>query len=150
EFTYDTWRRNLTAGRTFVSGGPILWFSVEGAQAGDTVRLAGNGGTVEVVATAESVLPIHTLQIVQDGAVVAETGEAGGTRRLSIRTRLPVDRHSWLAARVGGPGYDRPLVHHDVWRRGIFAHTSPIYLACGEDWHMFDEATAEYMLTMLE
>src|SRR5437764_5555183 len=32
EFTYDTWRRNLTAGRTFVSGGPILWFSVEGAQ----------------------------------------------------------------------------------------------------------------------
>ena len=34
--------------------------------------------------------------------------------------------------------------------RGVFGHTSPIYVACGGDWWMFDESTARYMLTMIE
>ena len=40
--------------------------------------------------------------------------------------------------------------HFDAWRRGIFAHTSPIYVACGGDWWMFDRDTAQYMLTLIE
>src|SRR5262249_11025724 len=39
EFSYESWCRNLRAGRTFLSGGPILDLSVEGAEIGDTVRL---------------------------------------------------------------------------------------------------------------
>ena len=39
EFTYDTWCRNLALGRTFLSGGPLLEFSVDGAQIGDTLHL---------------------------------------------------------------------------------------------------------------
>jgi hypothetical protein len=42
------------------------------------------------------------------------------------------------------------IQHHDEWRRGVFAHTSPIYVACGEEWHMFDRRVAEYMLTMVD
>ena len=34
--------------------------------------------------------------------------------------------------------------------RGVFAHTSPIYVACGGEWWMFDRSTAQYMLTMIE
>ncbi len=30
------------------------------------------------------------------------------------------------------------------------AHTSPIYLAVGENWWMFEAETAQYMLTLLE
>ena len=40
--------------------------------------------------------------------------------------------------------------HFDAWRRGIFAHTSPVYVACGGDWWMFDSETAQYMLTLIE
>ena len=40
--------------------------------------------------------------------------------------------------------------HFDVWRRGIFAHTSPVYVSCGEDWRMFDEETARHMLPVIE
>ena len=39
------------------------------AQEYDTVRMSGNGGTIEVEASARSILPIHTLQIVQQGQV---------------------------------------------------------------------------------
>jgi hypothetical protein len=30
------------------------------------------------------------------------------------------------------------------------AHTSPIYVACGGDWRMFDPQTAQYMLTLID
>ena len=57
--------------------------------------------------------------------------------------------HSWLAARTGGPALADSLPHHDVWQRGVFAHTSPIYVACGGEWQRFSPETAEYMLTLI-
>ena len=148
EFTYDSWCRSVAAGRTFLSGGPIVHFAVDGHEVGDTVEMSGPG-TVEVEAWAESIFPLHRLEIVQAGRVVASTESASGARRLELRERLQVDGHTWLAARCGGAEYFGP-VHYDLWRRGIFAHTSPVYVACGDDWSMFDEATAQYMLTLIE
>ena len=45
---------------------------------------------------------------------------------------------------------DTTIQHHDGWRRGIFAHTSPIYVAVGGEYSLFDRVTAEYMLTLIE
>ena len=148
EFTYDTWCKAVAKGRTFLSGGPIIHLSVNGREVGDTVELPGPG-TVEVEAWAESTLPIHRLELVQEGRVVASTESSPGTRKLSLNESIKVDGHTWLAARCGGPGY-YGTEHLDVWKRGMFAHTSPIYVACGGEWTMFDEATAQYMLTMIE
>ena len=148
EFTYENWCDAMSAGRTFLSGGPMIHFSVDGAEVGDTVSLRG-AGTVEVEAWAESIFPIHTLQIVQRGRVVASTEDVKGTRRLELREKLRIDEDSWLAARCGGPDYV-PLYHRDCWNRGIFAHTSPIYVATSDEWSMFDEGTARYMLTLID
>jgi hypothetical protein len=150
DFTHETWCANLAAGRTFMSGGPIISFSVDGQAIGDTLRLSGNGGMVEVEAWAESIFPIHTLEIVQQGRVVSATEDHVGTRRLELKTRIKVEGHTWLAARVSGPGYTNPILHHDAWRRGVVAHTSPIYVACGGDWWLFDQETAQYMLTLID
>ena len=147
-FDYETWCANVARGRTFLSGGPIIHFTVEGQEIGDTMNLSGPG-TVEVQAWAESVLPIHTLQIVQEGRVVAQTEAAEGTRRLALTEKVRVEGNTWLAARSGGPGYGI-LPHHDEWQRGIFAHTSPIYVACGGEWSMFDRETLQYMLTLVD
>ena len=149
EFDYDSWRNNVARGRTFLSGGPILHLTVEGKQIGDTVRLSGPG-TVEVEAWAESILPIHTLEIVQQGRVVASTEDLKGTRRLDLKARIRVGGHTWLTARCGGPNYYDATPHHDEKNRGIFAHTSPIYVACGGEWQMFDKAVAQYMLTLVD
>lgn len=150
EFSYETWRANLAKGRTFHSGGPIISMTVDGHEIGDTVRLPGNGGAVDVEARAESIFPIHTLQIVQHGRVVASTDDARGSRQLSLKTKLKIDRHTWLAARAGGPGYAAAVPHYDVWHRGIMAHTSPVYVAVGGDWWLFDPQVAHYMLTLIE
>lgn len=149
EFNYDNWCKHMRLGRTFLSSGPILRFTVNGAHIGDTLSLPGNGGTVEVHAEARSILPIHTLQIVQEGKVVASTEEQHGTDRLSLKANLTVDHHTWLAARASGPGYASPRPHVDVWKRGIMAHTSPIYVAVGGEWWMSSADTSQYMLTLL-
>jgi hypothetical protein len=148
EFDYAAWCRNLRAGRTFLSGGPLLEFSIDGAQIGDTLRLPGSGGSVEVTAAARSILPVHTLQIVHNGQVVAQADEPYGARELALHARLDIQRDSWLCARVSGPEYV-PLAHHDTWSRGVFAHTSPIYVACGGEWRQADEASLQYMLTLV-
>ena len=148
EFNYDNWCKNVARGRTFHSGGPIIHLTVEGNHIGDTVQLSGPG-TVEVEAWAESIFPIHTLEIVQGGRVVASTEDRVGTRRLALKAKVKVEGHTWLAARCGGPNYTS-ISHHDSWGRGIFAHTSPIYIACGGEWWMFDKDAAQYMLTLID
>jgi hypothetical protein len=164
-FTYDNWCKALRSGNTFLSGGPLLQFTVNGQPIGSTLSLGKDGGTVEVEAIATSIFPIHTLEIVQGTAptpgpspknrrgesyqVVASTEEVNGTHELRLRTTLKIEGTTWLCARCAGPNYTS-IPHHDSWRRGIMAHTSPVYLACGGDYDLFHPETAHYMLTLLD
>lgn len=147
--TYESWCRGLRAGNTFLSGGPLVRLSVDGHPIGSTITLPGNGGTLEVEASAESVVPFGSLELVVNGVVVARTGGSGFERRLSLRERISLDRHSWVAARCGGPEYFDSIPHHDGWARRIMAHTSPVYVAVGGEWRMFDPGVANYLLTLL-
>ncbi len=143
EFSYEAWCRAVRAGRTFLSGGPLLTLSVDGREPGDTVRLSGPG-TVSVRATVRGVFPLSSLEIVRNGEVVARA-EAGGGRQAEISEELRVDGHSWVACRAFGAGY-----HLDDWGRRVFAHTSPVYVACGGDWTMTDPEGLRYIRTLIE
>ncbi|MBK7496554.1 MAG: CehA/McbA family metallohydrolase [Candidatus Omnitrophica bacterium] len=79
EFSYDSWCRNLKTGNTFISGGPLLWFQVEGQAMGSTLRLPGGGGTVEVEILARSCLPFHCIELIRNGEVVDRREESAGT-----------------------------------------------------------------------
>lgn len=170
-FNYDNWCKAVASGRTFASSGPIIRLSVDGRGIGDTLQIPGPG-TVQVEATAESIFPMYSLEIVQEGRVVASVHSKDGSRRLILSEKIAIDGHTWITARCGGPEYytegnfnsGQPPswsqahsasgsivgVHFDAWRRGIFAHTSPVYVACGGEWSMFDPAIARNMLTSIE
>jgi hypothetical protein len=150
-FDHDSWCRGLRLGRTFHSGGPLLRFTVDGHEIGDTIELPAGGGTVDVVASVESIFPVHTLQLVRDGEVVAAvSGGASGVERLTLQERVQIDRHAWLAVRAGGPEYWDSVPHHDSWRRPIFAHTSPVYVAVGGPWAPFDPTVGHAMLQLID
>ena len=149
EFTYESWCRNAARGRTFISGGPMIGFTVDGKEIGDTIELSGEG-TVEVKAWAESIFPIHSLEILRAGRVVASTESRQGTRRLELSERIAVDGHTWLAARCGGPGYYDNRIDFGTSGHEVYAHTSPVYVACGGEWQMFDQRVAENILTSVE
>jgi hypothetical protein len=148
-FDHDTWSKAVRAGRTFLTSGPLITFSVEGREAGDTVRISGPG-TVAVSAVVESIFPVHALEIVRNGEVVATSEAPDGARRLELESSLRIDADSWIAARCGGRNHFDGERHRDVWERGIFAHTSPVYVACGDGWNRFDERQARYMLALVE
>ncbi len=150
EFTYDGWRRAVRAGRTFLSGGPMLRFDVDGHEAGDTLRVSGPG-TAAVSAVAESIFPVGVLEFVLNGEVVASTEGSSGSRRLELHADVRIQEDSWLAARCGGPHYWDGPSHRGPWERRIFAHTSPVYVTCGDGaWSRFDPGHARAMHMVIE
>jgi hypothetical protein len=143
EFSYEAWCRAVRSGRTFLSGGPLVTLSVDGCQPGDTVALSGPG-TVSVHATVRSIFPLGSLEVVRNGEVVM-TADAGGGRQAEIGGELRIDGNSWLACRAFGTDY-----HLDEWGRRVFAHTSPVYVACGGDWTMTDPEGLRYIRMLVE
>jgi hypothetical protein len=143
EFSYQAWCRAVRAGRTFLSGGPLLTLKVDGREPGDTVGLSGPG-TVSVHATVRGIFPLRSLEIVRNGEVVAAV-QADGGRQAEISTELRVDGNSWVACRAFGVDY-----HLDEWGRRVFAHTSPVYIGCGGDWAMADPEGLGYIRTLVE
>jgi hypothetical protein len=148
EFSYQAWCAAVRAGRTFLSGGPILRLTVDGHEVGDTLALKG-GGTVHVEASAESIFPLASLEIVVRGRVAASTDHAQGPRsRLTLSEPVHIPADSWVAARCRGS--DATRSHLDEWGRPVFAHTSPVYITTNGEWSSRDDAAAEYMLTLVE
>ena len=143
EFSYDAWCRAVRSGRTFLSGGPLVTLSVDGHEPGDTVALSGPG-TVTVHATVRSIFPLRSLEVVRNGEVVARA-EVNGGRQAEISEELRVDGNAWIACRAIGADY-----HLDGWGRRVFAHTSPVYVACGGDWSMTDPDGLRYIRTLVE
>jgi hypothetical protein len=143
ELTYDGWCSAVRAGRTFLSGGPLLSLSVDGRQPGDTVEMSGPG-SVTVDATVRSVFSLRSLELVRNGEVVA-VEEAHGRRELSLSELLHVDGSTWFAARAFGTDS-----HLDEWGRQVFAHTSPVYVACGGPWGIADPDGLRYIRTLVE
>jgi hypothetical protein len=140
-FDYENWADSVRAGRTLSTTGPLVDLTVEGKGIGDTIQLPRSGGTLEVEARAECVWPIGRIDIVQDGRVVAAERAPGGARSLRVRAAARIARSGWIAARCSG------------WERHpaayMAAHTSPVYVKCGET-RAFDGPAAQHMLALVE
>jgi len=143
EFSYEAWCRAVRSGRTFLSGGPLVTLSVDGCEPGSTVGLSGPG-TVSVHAAVRSIFPLRCLEVVRNGEVVAKA-DANGGRQADISEELRIDGNSWIACRAFGADY-----HLDEWGRQVFAHTSPVYVACGGGWTMTDPEGIRYIRTIVE
>lgn len=144
EFTFANWAQAVRAGRTFTTSGPLIDLKVEGREIGEEIKLPGAGGTVEIEAQANCVWPLHLLEVVVNGQVVAASSDEGGAKRLALKTRVPVKRSSWIAARCSSR-----LVVHQCWLNHPGAHTSPVYVTVGKQ-EMFSAADATYMLTLID
>ena len=149
-FGYDSWCAALRAGRSYMSSGPLLKLSVDGAGIGDTIRLPDDGGTVAVRAMAASIFPMFRLELVHSGRVIASSDSESGAHELRIDVNVRIEGPGWICARVGGGGPQHLTRHRDEWRRAIMAHTSPVYLACGEQHHPADREALEQIMTLID
>jgi hypothetical protein len=119
-FDFAAWMAGVKAGRTFVSTGPVVDFTVNGRRPGSTVNVS-RGSSVKVEAKAwghRQQVPLEALEIVGHSATVKKVvaGESGQTgEAMSLSVEVPAGEGIWLAARVkAGPAQ--------------VAHTTPVYV----------------------
>lgn len=140
-FTFESWAQAIRNGNTFASTGAMIDLRVDGAVMGDEVNLPGNGGKVEVVATAESIWPLTAVELIVNGERSAREYADGDRRQVTVRFELDVSKPCWIAARTWG--------EYATDAGPVMAHSSPIYLTVGGK-RPFVASDGEYLLTHME
>jgi hypothetical protein len=99
--TRETFLAGLRAGRTTVSTGPLLGFEVDGAMPGERVSLPV-AGSVRVQAVALGRVGFETLELLQDGRIIAsvEAEPVGAHWEAHLDRPVEIGRSGWLAIRV--------------------------------------------------
>lgn len=123
-FSYRAWIEAIRAGRTFVTNGPLLTFTVADRGPGGRLSLTGSQTRVPVQAKARSQVPFDQLEILHNGRVVAAASASGQPCEAVIDTDLLLTQGGWLAVRCRG---DAQIWQQPANQR-IFAHTAPIYV----------------------
>jgi hypothetical protein len=139
---YGEWMRGQKAGRSFVTTGPMLEWTVEGHEPGDTLRLAAPG-QVRVRARASSQFLLQSVDLLVNGRVVFTNTIAGGANAMSLDHKVTIEHSGWITVRCSGANGSVPggLM--------LVAHGNPVYVEIPG--HAFDaRADAEYFLAWLE
>ena len=116
-FDVDAWFRNLKAGHTFVSNGPALEFTVDGALPGTELsRAPGAGLKIRARACGHPRIGLPTLLRI-DGpeGVLKEVRGSAGESELAVEFEHKAGASQWLMAGV-------------VCDNGALAHTTPVYV----------------------
>jgi TolB protein len=137
---YRQWLAALRAGRTFATNGPLLGFTLEGKEIGDSIRLPAGQHTLTARVTLRSIVPIDHLEIVGSSGVVATVPLTGDRTQISSPVRISTDRSGWYTVRAWSEKAEEPIL--DMYP---FATTSPIYVTVGGR-PVRSPADAEYFL----
>src|SRR5262249_34014792 len=133
---YADWIEGLKAGKSFVTSGPMLTFTVNGSESGSVLKL-GEKPKVRVKATARSQFPLAKAELVHNGKVIATATLAGDKLSATLDQEVALERGGWLAFRADGPGTP------DTATGAQNAHTNPVYIeAAGAGYRSADEARA--------
>ncbi len=140
EFSFANWAKAVRGGNTFMTSGPLLFFQAEGKSPGSEITLGTGGATLEVQAEVNSFVPIHRLEVVMNGQVLASREESAGIKKLTLKEKVKVPGSGWLAARCASR-------FSGVMQ--IAAHTSPVYMqVAGQE--LFSETVAAYLMTLID
>lgn len=140
-FTYDSWKRAIRRGETFVTYGPLLEFAVEGSATGQTVHAGRSGGTVcAEYKVASCTVPVTRIDLMVNGRVaesISLEDDAEGTVHRGSWD-IKIGESSWCAVLVRGRYEGKPEM--------IAAHSSAVFIAIeGSELYVEEDA-----LTILE
>jgi hypothetical protein len=121
EFNYKNWIEAVRAGRTFVTNGPLLSFTVNDQDPGSVLKLSSPVPPLRVRASARSLATFNRLEVLANGEVIAQAEAQGSPWSAALEVEVPATGPGWLAARCLG-AYDEALWD---W---IGAHSSPVYV----------------------
>ena len=124
---YRGWLAALKAGRTFVSNGPVVSFSIDGKEPGDEISLPAGPRRLTAKVSLRSIVPIEKLEIVSNGVVVATIPTRDRGTSADAEVPLPIAGSAWFTLRAWSPHAAEPVL--DIYP---FATTSPIYVTVAD------------------
>jgi hypothetical protein len=143
KFSYQEWFRELKAGRSFATNGPMLFLTVNGHEPGDTIQFPSDAGKtagqVKVHAEVSSLGALNRLEILWKGKLLKSITAPPDSHNLSADIQMVVDHTGWFVARA----FEKPT---ETVR---FAHTSPVYIRVGNDRGIVPE-DAEYFVRLMD
>lgn len=147
-----SWLEALRAGRSFITNGPLLELTVNGAPIGSELT-ADAGDTLRIEARALCRGAMAPLELVHNGAVVA-TAEARlveGRYEAALSSEAKAGKSGWYAVRTMplSSNYDHPdplTPPFNDYGKPLFAHSSPIYVTVGGR-PVYDAASGHALLT---
>src|SRR6185503_16016428 len=107
ELSYAEWMRGQKAGRSFITTGPMLEWSADGREPGDTLRL-DVPRKVRARARASSQFPMKSLELIFNGVVVPTSAATNKTGELVLDQEIQLDRAGWLAVRCSSANVSFP------------------------------------------
>jgi len=90
ELDYDQWTEDFRAGRSFVSAGPLVYFTLDGKDPGDEIHLESGTHTLNAVAEVKSIMPIEIIELVFNGEVVATLEPEGEVLEATLEEDVTV------------------------------------------------------------
>jgi hypothetical protein len=120
-FNLDKWFESFGKGRSFVTNGPTLDFTINGKTMGEELRVK-RGTKLDISALARlnpDVDSFDRLELVVGGDVT-DTISSGGTDSARLRKQITADRSMWIAVRAHGG--------KQAANNMTVAHSAPIYV----------------------
>lgn len=117
---FDAYLEAMTAGRSFVTNGPLVDFTLDGAMPGEVVAADAAASWSLALHTA---VPVGTIEVIVNGEVVSSVA-AGSDAHQSFEGEIDLPDGGWVALRVTGP-------ETTTWPgmdSYAFAHTSPVWI----------------------
>jgi len=152
--TSEEWLQQLAAGRSYITNGPLLEFSVAGQRIGDDVSLSAPGA-VEVTGRVVGRVDFQRIELVQGGDVVATVASRaeGGHFVADLAVEFDIAQPCWLALRTPPPSIPDDPEHATTtplneYGRELFAHTSATFVDVGGRRKFAVEAARELLAEM--
>ncbi len=152
--TKERWLKGLRAGRSYITNGPLIAFTVNGQPAGSVID-ATAGDALNIVASVQCRGDFNDLELVRNGHVVARANAVlhDGRYIAEFHGNLIAGDPAWFAVRATpfSATYDNPEkfgVGFNEYGKPYFAHTGAVYVDVdGEP--VFDPDAAQSLLDEL-
>ena len=133
----DLWIKNLQAGKSMATNGPLVGLTINGETAGAILEFEGKQN-ISYAGFLRSIVPVEKLELVLNGKVVRSIQLNGDSNFADFDGELEVSESGWLLLRT----YSRDP-HPYIFDMYPYATTSPIYVSV-EGHKTWSTADAEY------
>ncbi len=122
--TSSKWLASLRQGKSYITNGPMLEFTVNGQPIGATLKL-NRRTTLKVKMSAVGRANFGGLELIHNGEVVATTATTVKNDAYTAEAvcELSIDEPSWVAVRISSDNSRTNLLGNR-----LFAHTSPVFV----------------------